>query len=505
MSYQPRYDKGDWKAVCDSCGRIFKASTLRKRWDGLMVCRDDYETRQPQDFVRGKADIQAPVWTKPETSDSFIFSPPLAPTIGTITAKTSTTATVSFTPPATYTLPIDSYILSAASGETATGTDSPLTVTGLTPATQYSFSVQTVDRIPQNSVASDAVIGCTLFTIPTPVDYGITLGTTPSATPWDVPVPLVSYGVVDTTLCGEELRKETTVTYSERIVYLLGNLTDATYNGHNFSVVTQTTASYKTKFSPDGYTMYVSDGQHHAVLQYSLSVAGDISSAVYSKTTGNKFSATADGLSQCNFYGFDISDDGTKVVAVGTYDSNPYAFMFSLSVPWQMDSISTYAVTKIASDPTKLLIGITLGKSGTRMYLMSTSSLHVLQQYNLSVADDITSATNSGKTLSLGSGGDPCYGITFSLDGLRSYHVQQTSATLFRKVFSTAWELDSASASQSKVVSVQDAAPRGVSINTDETIVYVTGAATQKIYEYSMLEIPSYYLDTHTTELHYQT
>lgn len=71
MSYRPRYDKGDWKTSCDVCGRIFKATLLRRRWDGLMTCPDDWETRQPQDFVRGKADIQAPKWTKPESQDVF--------------------------------------------------------------------------------------------------------------------------------------------------------------------------------------------------------------------------------------------------------------------------------------------------------------------------------------------------------------------------------------------------------------------------------------------------
>lgn len=69
---RPRYDKGDWKAVCDSCGFEFKASKLRKRWDGLMVCSKDWEPRQPQDFVKGVADIQTPPWTRPEAADTFI-------------------------------------------------------------------------------------------------------------------------------------------------------------------------------------------------------------------------------------------------------------------------------------------------------------------------------------------------------------------------------------------------------------------------------------------------
>lgn len=66
MSYKPRYDRGDWKCICDSCGRIVKASQLKKRWDGFMVDERCWEPRQPQDFVRGVADYQAPPFTRPE-------------------------------------------------------------------------------------------------------------------------------------------------------------------------------------------------------------------------------------------------------------------------------------------------------------------------------------------------------------------------------------------------------------------------------------------------------
>lgn len=72
MSYKPRYEKGDWIAVCDACGRYFKASTLRKRWDGFMVCSADWEPRQPQDYARGKAEKQIPPWTRSRPSDVFI-------------------------------------------------------------------------------------------------------------------------------------------------------------------------------------------------------------------------------------------------------------------------------------------------------------------------------------------------------------------------------------------------------------------------------------------------
>ncbi len=72
MSYIPRYDKGNWIAMCDVCGRKYKASALTKRWDGLMCCQEDWEIRQPQDFVRGVLDTQIAPWLRSEPSDSFI-------------------------------------------------------------------------------------------------------------------------------------------------------------------------------------------------------------------------------------------------------------------------------------------------------------------------------------------------------------------------------------------------------------------------------------------------
>lgn len=73
MGHAPiRYVRGDWKTVCDVCGKYYLASALTKRWDGLMVCSSDFEIRQPQDFVRAKIDIQAVPWSRPTSPDTFV-------------------------------------------------------------------------------------------------------------------------------------------------------------------------------------------------------------------------------------------------------------------------------------------------------------------------------------------------------------------------------------------------------------------------------------------------
>jgi hypothetical protein len=63
---------GTWRAICDRCGFEFPSDQLIKDWQGLMVCHKDYETRHPQDFVRGVPDNTTPPWTRPEPPDTFI-------------------------------------------------------------------------------------------------------------------------------------------------------------------------------------------------------------------------------------------------------------------------------------------------------------------------------------------------------------------------------------------------------------------------------------------------
>lgn len=49
---------GDWNACCMECGRKFKASQLVRHWKGYYVCKEHWEERHPQDFVRGTSDNQ---------------------------------------------------------------------------------------------------------------------------------------------------------------------------------------------------------------------------------------------------------------------------------------------------------------------------------------------------------------------------------------------------------------------------------------------------------------
>jgi len=57
--------------TCDVCSKKIKASTSKKRWDGFIVCTDDYETRHPQDFVKAKTDKITVPFTRPIPTLTF--------------------------------------------------------------------------------------------------------------------------------------------------------------------------------------------------------------------------------------------------------------------------------------------------------------------------------------------------------------------------------------------------------------------------------------------------
>jgi hypothetical protein len=45
---------GDANAICDRCGFYKYQSQLRKEWTGAMTCKECWDPRHPQDFVKAR-------------------------------------------------------------------------------------------------------------------------------------------------------------------------------------------------------------------------------------------------------------------------------------------------------------------------------------------------------------------------------------------------------------------------------------------------------------------
>lgn len=72
MTYKPGWIAGRYSAICDVCGFRFHSDRLKRRWDSLMVCEQDWETRHPQDFIKLRSEKITPDWVREEPIDAFL-------------------------------------------------------------------------------------------------------------------------------------------------------------------------------------------------------------------------------------------------------------------------------------------------------------------------------------------------------------------------------------------------------------------------------------------------
>ncbi len=68
---------GDYNALCDTCKFKFPAKELRQRWDGLMVCKWDWEPRHPMDFFRARNDVTELPFIRSDTNDKNLTWTPV--------------------------------------------------------------------------------------------------------------------------------------------------------------------------------------------------------------------------------------------------------------------------------------------------------------------------------------------------------------------------------------------------------------------------------------------
>ena len=56
----------NYNVTCDVCGFKMKAAEAKIRWDGKLVCKDDFEFRHSLDYFMSKNDVHVLPWTRPD-------------------------------------------------------------------------------------------------------------------------------------------------------------------------------------------------------------------------------------------------------------------------------------------------------------------------------------------------------------------------------------------------------------------------------------------------------
>jgi hypothetical protein len=66
------YQPGGWNRICDRTGFKVKASQTEREWNNLIVRKESYEPRQPQDLLRSHPDRQHVPDPRSEGTDVFL-------------------------------------------------------------------------------------------------------------------------------------------------------------------------------------------------------------------------------------------------------------------------------------------------------------------------------------------------------------------------------------------------------------------------------------------------
>src|ERR1700739_2061054 len=65
------FKNGEWNIWCMVCNRKIKSGEALKRWDGLLVCKEDYENRHPLDFLRARQERISVPFSAPTSFNLF--------------------------------------------------------------------------------------------------------------------------------------------------------------------------------------------------------------------------------------------------------------------------------------------------------------------------------------------------------------------------------------------------------------------------------------------------
>jgi sugar lactone lactonase YvrE len=195
-------------------------------------------------------------------------------------------------------------------------------------------------------------------------------------------------------------------------------------DGATFDPTTQVSDPQSVVFRPTGKIMYILSGT--SVYQYALDDAWDITSADYDSKT------------------FDFS----------TEEATPTGILFN--------------------------------PAGTKMYMVGTTD-GIVEQYTLSTAWDVSTATADAVQLDVSSEDTAPNGMVFGNSGLKLYVAGNTNNTIYEYTLSTAYDLSTASYSSNSIsVAVQETAPGGVAFNTGGTKMYVAGSQSDAVHQYTL-------------------
>ena len=185
--------------------------------------------------------------------------------------------------------------------------------------------------------------------------------------------------------------------------------------------------------------------------------------------------------------GVQFNADGTKLFFSGSNSTT--LTEVSLSTGYDIRTASGSATTHTL---TYGATGIKFADSGNKFYTIdftATGANDAVVQYDLTTAYDFTTASYTRQFNVKTATSDDCdfgIGIEFKTDGTKMFVFDIIDDKWFEFSLSTAFDISTASFTDSFDTTSQDSQQNGLTFNTDGTKMYVVGMTNDKAYEYTL-------------------
>lgn len=268
------------------------------------------------------------------------------------------------------------------------------------------------------------------------------------------------------------------------------NLSTASYSNISFSVNNYPKPEqnennpYDLAFSPDGIKMYITGHDKDSVIEYSLSVAFDISTAVFRDIKFISIPTDPYTPQDTNPEGLALSADGSILFMVGNVTDTAYSYSLS-DVPDYLETTTYNGNTIDLSTEIGDIRGIDFNPNGTKMYLIKASGGSSFREYDLLTPYDVTTATYVDE-LSIGSELTQPRAIDFNNDGTKLYVVGAGNDRVAEYTLTTPYDVSTGIYSTFFSVAGQETTATGLTFSSDGSIMYVSGTNNDRIHQYSL-------------------
>ncbi len=250
--------------------------------------------------------------------------------------------------------------------------------------------------------------------------------------------------------------------------------------GNSFDVTSQATVPRDIIFNPDGSKAFILDDANNNIYQYTMTPVWNV--------TGMSYDGVSASVSEESVVrGMTFGSQGTKAYTVGS--SANKVFQYELATPYDLSSM-TYSSKSYDPPETTTMFDIEFNSDGTKMYILEPFGTDEIQQYSLSTAWEIDTATSDSVSFNVGTLDTSPRSIDFNDDGTIIMYLGHSGLSVFNIELSTAYDLSTAAYNGVfKNISSSGANPSDAHFRDDGGYFYIVEDNLGIIDEYSMPQV----------------